>query len=130
MMAASGDRDTIERCARQVAAAIAARDTDLLRTLFADGFVHRAPGGPVTELTAFLEAIAAIPGEILSIRLDSLCIDIVGDGAIATGIQHAEVKVDGQVIADRRGFIDWFIKTGNIWQIRVAIDLPAAGDVK
>jgi ketosteroid isomerase-like protein len=116
----------IERCARRVAAAIGARDVDTLRTLLTDEFVHRAPGQPPTGLPSFLKAIAEIPGEIVSVSLANLSIDVVGDAALATGIQRAEVKVDGQLITDERGFVDWFVHNDGAWRIRVAVDFPAA----
>jgi ketosteroid isomerase-like protein len=115
----------IERCARAVAAAIGARDIDTLRTLLDKDFVHRGPGQPGTDLSAFLEAIADIPGEIISVSLADLSIDVVGNAALATGIQRAEVRLDGQLISDNRGFVDWFVKTDGEWRIRVAVDLPA-----
>ena len=115
----------VERCARRIAAAIAARDTATLQMLLADGFAHRAPGGANTDAAAFLKAIAEIPGEIVSVELEDLSIDIVDSAALATGIQHATVRIDGQLITDRRGFVDWFVKVGDDWRIRVAIDLPA-----
>jgi ketosteroid isomerase-like protein len=77
-------------------------------------------------LPAFLKAITDIPGEIISVSLASLSIDVVGDAALATGIQRAEVKLDGQLMSDNRGFVDWFVKTDGGWRIRVAVDLPAA----
>ena len=115
----------VEDCAQRIAAAIGARDTATLATLLADGFVHRTPGGASTDAPAFLRAIAEIPGEIVSVALDQLVVDVVGDAALATGIQNAEVRVAGQLIKDRRGFVDWFIKIGDTWRIRVAVDLPA-----
>jgi ketosteroid isomerase-like protein len=117
----------VERTAHEVAAAIGARDIAALRTLFDDAFVHRAPGGASTALPAFLEAVAAIPGDIVSVALEDLVIDVVGDGAIATGIQRAEVRINGELITERRGFVDWFVRTGDGWRIRVAVDLPAPG---
>jgi ketosteroid isomerase-like protein len=115
----------VEDCARRIAAAIGARDTATLATLLAEGFVYRAPGGPNTDAAAFLAAIAAIPGEILSVTLEDVAIDVVGAAALATGIQQAQVRVDGQLVKDRRGFVDWFVRIGDTWRIRVAVDLPA-----
>lgn len=120
------EHDAVADCARRIAAAIAARDTATLATLLDAGFVHRAPGGVTTEAPAFLDAIVKIPGEIVSVTLHELAIDVVGEAALATGIQHAQVRVDGQLIDDRRGFVDWFVKVGDTWRIRVAVDLPAA----
>jgi ketosteroid isomerase-like protein len=125
MTAVDAERDAVADCARRIASAIGARDTATLATLLDDEFVHRAPGGAATGVTAFLEGVTAIPGEIVSVRLEDLAIDVAGGTALATGIQHAEVRVDGQLITDRRGFVDWFVKTGDTWRIRVAVDLPA-----
>jgi ketosteroid isomerase-like protein len=121
-MPASAD---VEACARRIAAAICTRDTATLATLLAEGFVHRIPGGANTGAAAFLQAIVEIPGEIVSVTLEDLAIDVAGEAALATGIQHAEVRLDGQLIQDRRSFVDWFVKTGGTWLIRVAVDLPA-----
>ena len=41
-------------------------------------------------------------------------------------MQHAQVRVDGQVVDDRRPFVDWFVKDAGEWRIRVAVDLPGA----
>jgi len=68
---------------------------------------------------------AAQPHEIVFVKLESVQIDLVSDGALATGIQHARVRIDGQDIDDRRAFVDWFVKSDGKWQFRVAVDLPA-----
>jgi hypothetical protein len=33
------------------------------------------------------------------------------------------VKVDGQTIDDRRGFIDWFVESDGVWKIQAAVDV-------
>ena len=71
----------------------------------------------------FLQGIEQIPGEILGVTLEQLVIDVAGDAALATGIQHAQVRLDGQVIDDRRAFVDWFIKHEGGWRLRVAAEL-------
>ena len=119
------DHDAVAECARRIAAAIAGRDTATLATMLDEGFVHRAPGGANVEAPAFLDAIAGIPGEIVSVTLEALAIDVAGEAALVTGIQHAQVRIDDQLIDDRRCFVDWFVKAGDTWRIRVAVDLPA-----
>ena len=42
-----------------------------------------------------------------------------------TEVQHAQVLVDGQVIDDRRGFVDWFVKHAGRWRIQAAVDLSS-----
>jgi Domain of unknown function (DUF4440) len=96
-----------------------------MRGLLAPGFVHRTHGGPVVGVEAFLQNIEQIPGEILVVRLDRIEVDVTPAGALVTGVQHARVRVEGQVIEDRRGFVDWFVKQNGEWRIQAAVDLPA-----
>lgn len=39
---------------------------------------------------------------------------------------HARVRLDGQLIDDRRGFIDWFVEDAGTWRIQAAVDLPGS----
>jgi hypothetical protein len=62
------------------------------------------------------------------VKLAGVRIDLAGGGALVSGIQHAQVRVEGQDVDDRRAFVDWFVKDGGAWKIRVAVDLPAPAD--
>jgi len=106
-----------------VADAIARRDVEHLRDLLAPGFTHRTTTGVVTPIDAFLEGIAAIPGTIESVRLEHLQVDGLGDAAIVTGTQHARVVLDGEAVEDRRGFVDCFVRDGDRWRLRTAVEL-------
>jgi len=44
-----------------------------------------------------------------------------------TGLQQAQLKIDGAVVIDRRPFVDWFVKEAGGRRLRAAIDLPATG---
>ena len=116
----------IAATAEAVAAAIGARDVNALRSLLAPGFVHRTHGGEVAGLEKFLAGIAAIPGEIVFVTLADLRLDVTPAGVLATGVQHARLKIDGETIDDRRAFIDWFVESDGTWKIQAAVDLPAA----
>jgi hypothetical protein len=118
------DHDEVAEAARQLAAAIGRRDLNAIREWLAPGFVHRALDGDRADADAFLEAIAGIPGDIMSVTLDLLVVDPTPAGALVTGIQHARVMVDGQVIEDRRAFVDWFVRADGAWRIQAAVDLP------
>jgi Domain of unknown function (DUF4440) len=119
------EHEAVAECARRITAAIVRRDRPALASLLASGFVHRTPGGDSVDAEAFLRAVERIPGEILSVTLEYLAIDVMGRAALATGIQHAQVRLDERVVEDRRAFVDWFVKETGAWQIRVAVDLPA-----
>ena len=119
------DAQAVMDASRAMPDAIARRDVDTVATLLASDFVYRSPGGEATGSDPFLEGIRQIPGEIVFVKLESVQIDVAGDGAIAIGIQHALVRIDGQDIDDRRAFIDWFVRHDKVWKLRVAVDLPA-----
>ena len=121
---AMDESEAIRRAALNVAAAIGRRDVATVAGTLAPGFVHRSPGAPPVDAQAFLKGIAEIPGEIVFVRLVDLDIDLSEAGALATGIQHARVRIDGKDIDDRRAFVDWFIAHDGKWKIRVAVDLP------
>ncbi len=92
-----------------MAAAIGRRDVAAVRALLAHDFVQRAIGGGSAHASEFLAAVAQIPGEILSVDLEHLEVDLTDAGALVTGIQHARVRVDADVVDDRRPFVDWMV---------------------
>jgi ketosteroid isomerase-like protein len=116
------DREAVAACARDVAASIGRRDLERLRELLARDFVHRTLGGQSVELDPFLAAIAGIPGEILSVTLEDVVVDVASNAALVTGTQHARVRVGDDVVEDRRSFADWFVREGDRWRLRVAIE--------
>ena len=119
------EAERVERCARDIAAAIGRRDRGALASLISPEFVHRTPGGAVTTAAEFLSSIEQIPGEILLVRLEHVAVDVAGGAALASGVQHAQVRLDGQVIDDRRVFADWFVLEAGEWRLRAAVELPS-----
>jgi ketosteroid isomerase-like protein len=116
------DAADLEALSHRIASSIAARDVVRLRALLAPGFVARSPNGPASDAYAFLNGITTIPGEIVFVRVEQLQVDVHGDGALVTGQQHAQVRVDGSVIDDRRSFVDFFVRIGGRWLLQVAVD--------
>lgn len=109
-----------------IAGAIARRDITALAGFLAPRFVYRTPGGEALEAEGFLENVRQIPGEILFVRVERLEIDIEGDAAIVSGMQHAQVRMDGAAVDDVRSFVDFFVRLGGRWVLRAAVGLPAA----
>ena len=118
------EHDAVAEAATQIAAAIGRRDLGTLRQLLAPGFVHRSLGGEAADAEAFLQAIEQIPGEIRFVKLERIDIDLSPTGALVTGVQHAQVLLDGQLVEDRRAYVDWFVKHGGAWRVQAAVDLP------
>jgi hypothetical protein len=121
------ERDRVIEAAERIANAIGRRDLPAIRDLLAQGFVQRTAGGEGVGADAFLRAIGEIPGDITFVKLERLEIDMAESGALVTGIQHAQVRIDGKIIDDRRAFVDWFVKDTGAWRIRAAVDLPEPG---
>ena len=119
-----GDRELLIEVSEQLARLIARRDTTALRGLLAADFVQRPAGGDAVGADAFLDGVAKIPGDILFVKVDQLTTDISGDHAIVTGVQQAQLKIDGALILDRRAFVDWFVRERGAWRLRLAVDLP------
>jgi ketosteroid isomerase-like protein len=120
------DHEALVDVARRMAAAIGRRDRAAVQALLAPGFVHRTIGGGAATREEFLSAIEQMPFEIVSVVLTSLEVDLEGDVAIITGIQHARVRVDGKVVDDKRPFVDWMVKHDGEWRFRAAIDVPSS----
>lgn len=118
------ERERVAEASEKIAAAIARRDVTAIRELLAPGFVHRTLGGQGVDAEAFLRAVEGIPGEITFVKLEQIDIDMAATGALVTGVQHAQVLLDGQVVDDRRGFVDWFVQQAGAWRIQAAVDLP------
>jgi hypothetical protein len=116
----------VEEIALKVADCIARRDVDALARLLAPGFCHRTPGETSSDASTFLDGIRQIPGEIVFVRLAGVTVDVCMDNALMTGIQHAQVRIDGALVDDRRAFVDWFVKHQGEWRIRVAVDVSFA----
>jgi hypothetical protein len=119
------EREHVAEVSEKIAAAIARRDVTAIRKLLAPGFVHRTHGGAGVDAEAFLRAVEGIPGEITFVKLEQIAIDMAATGALVTGVQHAQVLLNGQVVEDRRGFVDWFVQHAGTWRIQAAVDLPA-----
>ena len=118
--------EQVTHCSEEIATAIGRRDRAALTSLLSPEFVHRTPGGAVTTAAEFLTAIERIPGEILFVRLEHVAVDVAGAAALASGVQHAQVKIDGEVVDDRRVFADWFVLEDGMWRLRAAVELPPA----
>jgi len=110
---------------RALFAGLAARDRDALARLAAPELILRIPGQPDVDRAAFLQAVAATPGEILGVDGAGITTHRAGDTGIVRGVQVARVRVDGKVIEDRGTFVDVFVRRGGAWVLTFALNVPA-----
>jgi hypothetical protein len=116
----------ITEAAHALATAIGRRDEGAIRDTLAPDFVLRSPGGPSVDAEGFLSGIRQIPGEIVFVKLEDVHVELTDGYALVTGVQHAQLILDGATIDDRRPFVDWFLRNeGGTWQIKLALDLPS-----
>jgi uncharacterized protein (DUF952 family) len=121
----TGDEQALHEMAQTIAAAIGRRDVRLLGEVLAPGFTYRSDNGQsVADAAAFLDGVRGIPGEIVFVQVERVAADVAGDAAMVTGVQHAQVRVDGQTIDDRRAFGDFFVKISGEWKLRAGADFP------
>jgi ketosteroid isomerase-like protein len=124
------DMDHVLATAAAVMRAIESRDRSALAMLLSPEFTLRMPGAADVDRQGFIDAIAAIPGEITSIHGHNVQAIWVGDTAVVTGIQVAVVRLDsGAEVESRTAFTDLFRQSGDAWQLVFAssVDLPLAG---
>ena len=125
------DESALHEMAHAIAGAIARRDVRMLAGYLAPGFTYRADGGETTsDRDTFLDGIRSIPGDIVFVRVERVVIEVAGEAAMMTGIQHAQVAVEGQVIDDRRAFADFFVRIDGAWKLRAGADFPAPAAVQ
>ena len=116
-------KEEVLELSHRIAEAIGRRDVGWLSGILAPGFVQRTAAGDANDAAAFLRAIEGIEAEILLVRLERVDVDVADSTALATGVQLARVRVNGQEVEDRRGFVDWFVKVDGGWRLQVAVDL-------
>jgi ketosteroid isomerase-like protein len=119
------ERARVAAAANALADAISRRDRAAVLSRLTRDFLLRTPDGPSTDADTFARAIEGIAAEIVFVRLNDLKIDLRDGVALVTGVQHAQCRVDGQIVDERRPFVDWFVRddAGN-WLVKVAVDLP------
>jgi hypothetical protein len=120
------ERSLIAETAHTLASAISRRDAVAVRALLTADFSLRSPGKGAVDVDGFVAGIQQIPGEIVFVRLENLEIDLTGPSALVTGIQRAQLRIEGKLVDDARPFADWFVQSEpGRWQIKVALDLPS-----
>lgn len=123
--------ETILQIARDIMAAIKNKDAATLAPMLADDFIYRTHFGAEADKTEFLQSIASMPLEILSIRADELKVNVYGETAVLTGVQHAEARpVEGEPEESAVAFTDVFVRRDGRWLMVLAygVELPSGSD--
>jgi ketosteroid isomerase-like protein len=121
------ERDILE-VERNTFAAIQSRDIEQLKNILAEDFVYRSPGNDELDREAFLQNIAAIPAEILSVNGTEQRVSVFGDVAVLTGVQRSTVRLDdGQEVVSAVAFTDVFARRVGRWAMVLAYGVEMPG---
>jgi ketosteroid isomerase-like protein len=127
MSTESTDDVLIKEAEERLFAAIKAQDIPALEAELTEDFVHSALGGAENDRQAFLEGIRNMPYRVLELSGQDLRVRILGDMALLAGIQQARVALDEEKnLTARTAFVDVFVRTGEGWRLRHAVELPEA----
>ena len=113
---------------QEVMAAIKNKDAATLDPLFADEFIYRTHFGAEAGKAEFLQSIASMPLEILAVRGEELKVNVYGETAVLTGVQHAEARpLAGEAEESVVAFTDVFVKREGRWLMVLAygVELPS-----
>jgi ketosteroid isomerase-like protein len=113
---------------RDIMAAIKNKNADTLAPMIADDFMYRTHFGAEADKAEFLKSIASMPLEILAIRGDELKVNVYGETAVLTGVQHAKARpLEGEAEDSAVAFTDVFVKREGRWLMVLAygVELPS-----
>lgn len=115
----------------KIMAAIKNKDAATLDPLFADDFIYRTHFGAEAGKAEFLQSIASMPLEILSVRGEELRANVYGETAVLTGVQHAKARpLEGEAEESVVAFTDVFLRREGRWLMVLAygVELPSGPD--
>ena len=118
------------RLERETMRAIERKDAAALSGLLAEEFVHRTPSGADASREEFLQNIASMPFEILSVRGEGVAANLYGETAVVTGVQRAAVRTpEGDEAVSLVAFTDVFVRRRGGWRLALAygVELPSPG---
>jgi ketosteroid isomerase-like protein len=122
--------DSLLEMDREVMKAIGDKDARRLAPMLADAFTLKTPGAQEVMRDAFLEAIAALPGDILLLEARETTALVVGEAGIVAGVQVARVRLrdTGQVVTSQSVYTDVYERQDGRWRLRFAFstELPSA----
>ena len=127
-MTSDSYREVFDAQAHGIWPALQSRDVPAWEQLLADDFVYRSPGEADLDKQGFILRITAFAATILSIGSEDLRVDVYGETAIVTGVQHAVIELPSRfVIEDFTMLNNVFVRRDGRWLLVLshAMNLPA-----
>lgn len=115
------------QCQQQFWRALRQKEADLFDQVLAEDFVCRSPGETDQDRTAFIATLTSIPLTILDVKGEAIAIRLVGDVAVLTGTQFAQMRLpNGETISERLALTNIFQHKNGRWAMIFAhpVSLP------
>ncbi len=97
------------------------RDRAGFERALAPDFVCRSPGEADQTRAAFIDVLLRFPGVVQRVTADNLGVHFIGDAAIVSGVQQAELELpDGSTMTDRVAITNVFVPAGDEWVLLLA----------
>lgn len=114
-------RQAVLQCQHRFWLALERKDADLFAEVLAEDFVCRSPGQEDQDRPTFIATLTAIPLTILSISSEEIAIQLVGDVAVLTGTQIAQMRLpNGETVSERLALANIFLHNGGRWEMILA----------
>jgi hypothetical protein len=115
-------------CQHRFWLALQHKDAHLFREVLAEDFVCRAPDRVDQDRAVFIATLISIPLTILNVSGEAIAIRLVGDVAVLTGTQVAQMRLpNGEIVTQRIALTNIFQHRAGAWQMILAhpVALPA-----
>ena len=106
------------QCQQQFWLALQHKDAELFMQVLAADFVCQSPGEADQDQSTFITALTSIPLTILDVKGEAIAIRIVGDVAILSGMQIAQMRLPNrEMIAERLVLTNIFQHKNGRWEM-------------
>ena len=92
----------VQRAQHEVWMALREKDPAAWSRVLADDFFARSPDEPDRGKAAFIEALTSFTAEVISIGSDNIDVRVLGDVAVLTCTQDAQIQLPGKPVRTNR----------------------------
>jgi hypothetical protein len=120
-------KQAVLECQNRFWLALQGKDADLFREELAEDFVCRSAGQEDQDRAAFIATLTSIPLTILNVRGEAIAIHVLGNMAVLTRTQVAQMRLPNeQIVSQRLALTNSFQHKAGVWQMVFAhpVSLP------
>jgi ketosteroid isomerase-like protein len=116
------------QCQKQFWLALQHKDAELFTQVLAEDFVCRSPGEADQDRSAFIATLTTTPLMILNVSGESIEVRLMGEVAVLTGTQVAQMRLpNGETVSERLALTNIFQRNEGQWEMVLAhpVSLPS-----